>query len=49
MWVIRALFALIFAAAVILIDLPLHLITWLIERPVRAPAQSSAMATRGLP
>jgi 1-acyl-sn-glycerol-3-phosphate acyltransferase len=32
MWVIRALFALIFAAAVILIDLPLHLITWLIEK-----------------
>ena len=32
MWVIRALIALIFAAAVILIDLPLHLITWLIEK-----------------
>ena len=32
MWVIRALLALIFAAAVILIDLPLHLITWLIEK-----------------
>ena len=32
MWFIRALFALIFAAAVILIDLPLHLITWLIEK-----------------
>ena len=32
MWVIRALIALIFAAEVILIDLPLHLITWLIEK-----------------
>lgn len=32
MWVIRALLALIFAAAIILIDLPLHLITWLIEK-----------------
>ena len=32
MWVIRALIALIIAAAVILIDLPLHLITWLIEK-----------------
>ena len=32
MWVIRALLALLFAALVILIDLPLHLITWLIEK-----------------
>ena len=32
MWVIRALIALIFAAAVILIDLPLHLITSRIEK-----------------
>ena len=32
MWVIRALFALLFAALVILINLPLHLITWLIEK-----------------
>ena len=32
MWVIRVLIALLFAALVILIDLPLHLITWLIEK-----------------
>ena len=37
MWVIRALIALIFAAAVILIDLPLHLITWLIEKARNIP------------
>ena len=32
MWVIRMFFALLFAALVILIDLPLHLITMLIEK-----------------
>ena len=32
MWVLRALIALLFAALIILIDLPLHLITWLIEK-----------------
>ena len=32
MWVFRVLIALLFAALVILIDLPLHLITWLIEK-----------------
>ena len=32
MWVIRALTALLFAALIILIDLPLHLITSLIEK-----------------
>ena len=32
MWVIRVLIALLFAAFIILIDLPLHLITWLIEK-----------------
>ena len=32
MWVIRALIALLFAALIILIDLPLHLITSLIEK-----------------
>ena len=32
MWVIRMIIALLFAALVILIDLPLHVITWLIEK-----------------
>ena len=32
MWVLRVLIALLFAALVILVDLPLHFITWLIER-----------------
>ena len=32
MWVIRFALALLFGALVILIDLPLHLITWLIEK-----------------
>ena len=32
MWVLRALIALLFAALIILIDLPLHLITSLIEK-----------------
>ena len=32
MWVLRMLIALLFAALVILVDLPLHLITWLIEK-----------------
>ena len=32
MWVFRVIIALLFAALVILIDLPLHLITWLIEK-----------------
>lgn len=32
MWVIRALIALLFAALIIIIDLPLHFITWLIEK-----------------
>ncbi len=32
MWVIRVGIALLFAALIILIDLPLHLITWLIEK-----------------
>ena len=32
MWVIRVLIALLYAALVILVDLPLHFITWLIER-----------------
>ena len=30
MWVIRTILALLFAALIILIDLPLHVITWLI-------------------
>ena len=32
MWVIRMVLALLFAALVILVDLPLHFITWVIER-----------------
>ena len=32
MWVIRTILALLFAALIILIDLPLHVITWLIEK-----------------
>lgn len=32
MWIFRVLLALLFAALIILIDLPLHLITWLIEK-----------------
>ena len=32
MWVFRIIIALLFAALVIIIDLPLHLITWLIEK-----------------
>ena len=32
MWIFRVLIALLFAALVILIALPLHLITWLIEK-----------------
>ena len=32
MWLIREILALLFAALVLIIDLPLHVITWIIER-----------------